>query len=188
MSLQGYRFDYHGTGRKNDCSLRKEHIYSFRTRFKIEYIVNVEEYENDMYVVKYFQKSHSNSKNKYNLLINKKLPCFNDARRVIFTCVEIGKHIYATNPNASFGFMGNQTLKERERKITENTKRFRVYRYFANFYFSPDNFQHIMLKSRSIFILLNRKNEMANKKLFDDITKMFSNMYNMEDIINGIDR
>jgi hypothetical protein len=186
MSLSGYQFDYHGTGRKNDCSLKKEHIYSFRTRYKIEYIVKVEEYDFDMYVVKFFQKSHSNSKNKYNLLVNKKLPCFNDARRVIYTCVEIGKHVYAINPNASFGFIGNQTLKEREKKITENTKRFRVYRYFANFYFSPESFQHIMLPSKSVFMLLNQGKLKANKKLFDEITKMFSSMYNMEDITTGV--
>lgn len=188
MSLSGYQFNYHGTGRKNDCSLKKEHIYSFRTRYKIEYIVNVEEYHFDMYVVKFFQKTHSNSKNKYNLLINKRLPCFNDARRVIYTCVEIGKHIYALNPQASFGFMGNQTLKERELQITENTKRFRVYKYFANFYFSPESFQHIMYPAKSIFILLNQKHLNSNRKLFNDITKMFSGMYNIENLTSEIER
>jgi len=88
----GYTYQCKGVGQKNDRCLLKEHIYTFTTSKRAHYIVNVEEYRFDVYVVKFHLKSHSNSKWKYNLLTSQ-----HDARRIIYTCVDIGQEIFSRN-------------------------------------------------------------------------------------------
>lgn len=97
------------------------------------YIVRVERYKYDVYAVKFYQKSHQLSKNKYRLMTNT-----NEPRRIINTCVNIMLSIYEANKNASFGFIGSNGIGE----SVCCTKRYRVYSRLMATYFSEKLFYH----------------------------------------------
>lgn len=149
------------------------HIYTFKNRKNTLYIVNVEEFLHHVFVLKFHTKSLRNSKNKYNILTNEK-----DARRVIYTCIEIGNSIYKNNEKASFGFIGSPIPKEKERENELfKTKRFIVYRKFAAFFFSPDNFIHSENQDLSSYLLFNKKHLEEKSSLKDDVISMFKNHF-----------
>lgn len=118
------------------------------------YVVNVEEYINSVFVLKFHTKKTGNSKKKYMFLTNKF-----DARKIIFTCIQIGLEIFKQNEYASFGFLGSPTIKELKQKDKKlfNNKRFKVYSKFAKFFFSPDTFEHVTNRDVSSYLLLNKK-------------------------------
>lgn len=60
-------------------------IYTFRsTKSNLVYLVRVEHYKMDIYIIKFYLKSNQNSPLKYNLLTNTFEP-----RRIINTCISI---------------------------------------------------------------------------------------------------
>lgn len=135
----------------------------------------MEEYENNMFAVKFYVKNHADSKHKYNLLTEEY-----DARRIIYTCVEIAKKIQENNPFASFGFVGSPTKKELKTTKLKCTKRFRVYNYFATFFFNPENFDHSYDENKSVYIILNKEAVKKDSKILDKIVDMFQAHYDIE--------
>jgi hypothetical protein len=123
------------------------------------YQVRVERYEGDIYVIKYYADCHSQSKNKYNLLLKDERPA-----PIIRTCVNIMLGIYTANPSASFGFIGAFSLnKERKGKVVQegksNTQRFRVYQTLIYNFFGQDTFEHSENVEHSAYLLINRQND-----------------------------
>jgi hypothetical protein len=151
---------------KTDQVVYKEHKLLFKCRFNNRYIVNVEEYENFVYVIKFHLKSHSLSKNKYKLRTNLK-----DANRVIMTCINIMLFFYEKNPYSSFGFIGSNDLGESENA----TKRFNFYKRLMETFFSPIKFVHLEYPKRSAYLLLNRDN--LKPSLKKEIESLFLRIY-----------
>lgn len=175
--LQGYK--YHKCGTVRDCTepLKIIHQYTFLTEKKHQYIVNVEQYVYDMFVVKFYLKSHSDSKKKYNHLTG-----YGNARKIIYTCIQIGFEIFNRNPKASFGFLGSPTEEEMQTTKLCKTKRFQTYNYYAKFFFSPDNFEHSNDESKSSYIMLNKARKKEDPKLLVKIIKMFEDHYIVNDV------
>jgi len=161
---------------KSDSSLL--HIYTFKNRKNTQYIINVEEFHNDIFIVKFFTKALRLSNKKFNYLTDEK-----DARRIIFTCVELATKIYTDNPLASFGFIGSPTPKElnRDNKFLD-TKRFKVYTKFAKFFFSPQNFLHTLNPEYSLYILYNKNHISKNNNLQKEVMEMFEKHFIIEDL------
>jgi hypothetical protein len=61
MPLIGCPYHYSGVGKQNEPPLIKEHKYTFKNSLHIQYIVNVEEYEHDIYVIKFHLKTIRNA-------------------------------------------------------------------------------------------------------------------------------
>lgn len=57
-------------------------IYRFRTDCHRTYLINVERHVNDIYVIKFYDKNHRDSDDKYNLVFND-----HDALKVIATVI-----------------------------------------------------------------------------------------------------
>jgi len=164
--------------KKDGGILKAIHIYTFKNRKNTVYIVNIEEYINDIFIIKYHTKAHRLSKKRYNLLTNEK-----DARRVIFSCIQIGKDILGQNKIASFGFIGSPLDNEFERKSKYyKTKRFNVYQKFAVFFFSPDNFEHRPNENFSSYLLLNKKKIANNNNYHNEVIEMFAGYYNLQEL------
>lgn len=81
-------------------------LYKF-TSTKRRYLVFVERYDGDIYVIKYYADCHALSKNKYNLLLKDERPA-----PIIRTCVNIMLAIFEMNPQASFGFIGAYSINK----------------------------------------------------------------------------
>lgn len=142
------------------------HKLAFTCRFNHRYIVDVEEYDNSMFVIKFYLKSHSGSDNKYKLRTR-----FYDANRVVMTCIRIMLSFYSKNPYSSFGFIGANDIEESE----TDTKRYIFYKKLMENFFSPVKFQHLEYKKKSAYLLLNRDN--SEKELKRKIEELFIKYY-----------
>lgn len=144
-------------------------LYRFKsTKSNLVYIVRVEEYEYNIYAVKFYQKSHSLSKNKYRIMTNT-----NEPRRIINTCVNIMLTVYQKNKKASFGFVGANGFDE----DISDTKRYRVYSRIIATYFSDEHFYHKENIEKSAYMLINNISLKENPDLVEQIESFFVEQY-----------
>lgn len=144
-------------------------LYRFKsTKSKLVYIVRVEEYKHNIYAVKFYQKNHSLSKDKYRIMTNT-----NEPRRIINTCINIMLSIYQNNPKASFGFIGANGFNE----DVCCTKRYRVYSRIIATYFSDKYFYHKENIEKSAYMLINNIALTENPNLVKQIEDFFIDQY-----------
>jgi len=144
-----YEFKYIGSEPTPSEPFERMHRLSFRSHTKDRYIVEVEEYNHDLYAIKYYLKAHTQSPNKFKLLTGLKQPT-----RVIRTCIDVMLYfIKRRNPWASFIFIGEQLQTEDSKK---NTKRFRIYKSIMENFFNPVDFDHYYRRESSVYIILNK--------------------------------
>lgn len=158
---------------QRDNGASKGLLYVFLYRFKstksnLVYIVRIEQYRFDIYAVKFYQKSHSLSKDKYRILTNTYEP-----RRIINTCINIMLTIYAKNLKASFGFIGANNLDEE----VDCTKRYRVYSKIIATYFSDKYFYHKENVGKSAYMLINNIALNENPDLIKQVESFFVEQY-----------
>lgn len=166
-----YDFKFIMTTEKTEGELAfLEHKFAFRTIHNQRYIVNVEEYSFNVFVIKFHLKAHTDSLNKYRVLTN-----LDYAPSIIGTCIEIMLEYYRKNPYSSFGFIGINSLFEASRK---NTKRFRIYRRIMENTFSPIHFTHYVYEKESAYLMLNKDN--SESDLLAKVEKMFQKGYDFE--------
>ena len=144
-------------------------IYTFRSaKSNLVYLVRVEHYKMDIYIIKFYLKSNRNSPYKYNLLTNTFEP-----RRIINTCINILMDIYQKHPDASFGFIGANRIGESE----ANTKRYRIYKKIVTTYFTDIYFYHHYNTEKSAYILINKLKLKENPSLVGEIEQFFIDIY-----------
>jgi hypothetical protein len=175
MFQDSYKFTYH------NCRPEVQkggnflvYTLSFRgqadsnNRKGLRYIVRVEEYAHHFLAIKLYPKNLSLSQKKYQLLTGQ-----NNMPRILATCLQIMKYFYQKNPYVSFGFIGSNSEDEE----VSNTKRYRIYRYAMEAFFSPTTFQHFVYEKQSAYILLNRQN--AEKDLLEKITIVLESIHGL---------
>ena len=123
-------------------------------------------------------KSHRLSENRFNLLLPKEKSSNKHVFFLLNTITKISIEIIKHNPNASFGFMGAATTKEKNWKknskninpdnTIKNTKRHRVYSLYVLRYFPPNVFSHIEYKDASCYLLKNNRKEILTKEIIDN--------------------
>lgn len=166
-------FEYTHKG-KNKVRSIIEDIYTFKCSLNISYIVEVEHHPNDICIVKFYQKNHRYSNNRYSLLNTQgflkrhKTKGVKNFLMILNTIIKINVDIYSANNNTSFGFMGAPTLKELDPRTSKRvinvdgtvamTKRFNTYSIYVKRYFSPEKFEHIEIPTSSSYLVKSRKN------------------------------
>ncbi|MGN6266433.1 MAG: hypothetical protein ACTHM5_12200 [Ginsengibacter sp.] len=136
------------------------HLYTWKFNFNTNrrrYIVEVELYELNIYIIKYFAACHIKSKNKYRLILNDEKPA-----KIIRTCIDIMLHFYKNDPLASFGFIGSDSSNKKKKNKTikespSNTQRFRIYSTLMSGFFGKQTFSHAKSKKYSAYLMINRK-------------------------------
>lgn len=138
------------------CGKKKmDDIVTHLFRFKIErrtILVEVEYFiEHPIALIKFYDKVHRNSENRFNLLTQK-----GKFQPILRTCLNIMIDLYRENPYISFGFAGAQTPIERKEGKKVGTIRFRLYTYAIQQLFSNTAFLHLSVESCSHYFLINR--------------------------------
>ena len=91
-------------------------LYTFKsTKSNLWYIVLVEQYEHDVFAVKFYPKKWRNSKLKYRLLTGT-----NEPRKIINTCINVYSTIVATYFSNEFFF--HKENKEKSAYLLINNK------------------------------------------------------------------
>jgi hypothetical protein len=150
-----------------------EHKYRFVGKNNRTYIVNIEEYAYNVFVVKFHLKAHTNSENKYRLMVGDSY-----APSIISTVIEIMVSIYKSNLTASFGFIGSRSMGEKKGW----TQRARIYEYIISQSFPPSAFSNFKNDKYSAYLMINAK--VFSEKLKNDIESMFLNMYDFDQLLN----
>lgn len=173
MIQTGYPFTFVHRSRNSGQGILYVDIYRFKsTKSKLTYLVRVERYEHNMYAVKFYQKNHRLSPKKYQILSH----TF-EARRIIYTCMNVMFSIFRENPRASFGFIGANCENESE----ANTKRYRVYNKIVATQISEEKFKHVENINKSAYMLINREELKEYPNLVEIIEKTFQELYDYFD-------
>ncbi|MFN3489554.1 MAG: hypothetical protein ACK4YV_10495 [Emticicia sp.] len=170
MFDSGYKFALISKTTVSKKLFLRQRIYNFRSLFR-RYIAVVEEYELNVFIVKFFPVSHKLSDKKYNVIFNDF-----DAPRVIRTCIDIMLSIATENELASFGFIGANTISEDFYENEINTQRFRIYRRIMLNFFREESFSHLEEPSISAYLMVNKKNKNF-EELTPKIVEMFQEVY-----------
>ena len=169
MTPSSYPYRFLMNERPDGDYLAGTGIYTFRsTKSNLVYLVRVEHYRMDVYIIKFYLKSNRNSPYKYSLLTHTFEP-----RRILNTCVNILLDIYRDNPGASFGFIGANLIGESE----ANTKRYRVYKKIVTTYMGAETFHHHYNVEKSAYILVNKRKLKENPSLIAQIEQFFTDIY-----------
>lgn len=126
-------------------------IYTFDTP-KCRYIVEVEHYAHNFYIIKYYPKKYRHYKYRFNLLTSEYV-----GYSIIATCLRVIEDILKGGPTANFGFVGSPTVipEMNWKEGQSNTKRFRVYKYAFESYFGNEGFTHYMNIYSSGYLIIN---------------------------------
>jgi hypothetical protein len=169
----------------------KVHLLTFRTSKKRTIIVRVHEHKNEsLYVIKFFDKNHRLSDDKFNLLV-----ADGEATAIINTNIAIMQYFHSKNPYASFAFMGAPTKEEiientrMNRHSAYNTKRFRLYRCIMSLFFNPARFLHIQNLNCSAYLMVNRdflypEKDTMLKKIIQKLQSSYSDEIEEEGFTN----
>ncbi|MCF8254859.1 MAG: hypothetical protein K9I36_15775 [Bacteroidia bacterium] len=177
--LEPYEFHSCGKVYKNESFRKTIHLFGFKTINNSYYIVEVEEYDLNFFALKFFRKKERPSKYRYHNVSNLEGI---GARKVIYTCIEIGLRFLKNCPEASFGFLGSPTRVEATNKTFSNTKRYRVYKKFATNFFNPENFLHYVDEDRSAYLIINNHALTKNKKYHIELIDKFENSFDVEQL------
>jgi len=172
-------FTYHPSGVNQptpDDLFQKDHLYSFNCPHNHQYIVHIEEYEHQLFMLKFHLKSHSNSKYKYQLATN-----IDDLSRVtgiIRTCLNIIQHEFlGQDENASFGFIGASSRNKLNDNKRSNTQRFRIYALLMKRIIPITHYQHYPFEAHSAYLMLSNMALTKNKQLLPYIKRLFHQIF-----------
>lgn len=156
--MKPYNLQFFHRLKIDDGTIVSKDIYRFKTRFNRVYFIELERYENSLYIAKFYLRIHKDLKDKYKIVIND-----GDGLRVLSTCISLALKVNAQDPLASFGFIGERRLEE----SMNNTQRYRIYSMMSAKYFSPKKYDHVKDDNTSLYFILNKQNCALNKDIIE---------------------
>jgi len=120
---------------KQGKSYNKLHIYTFKTP-KYKYIVHIEEYEYDFFLISFFPKLNKDFYVKQSMLSSRGQKYYDEYSyltkeniplKILTLLISEMKNILKEKPFASFGYFGAPDVKTGEDEDLFNTKRVRIY-------------------------------------------------------------
>jgi len=160
-------------------SANREHLlgiwhYSFKSP-KHRYLVEIEHYIKNIYVIQYFPIIHKNNPRKYMLLTNE-----HQCRPIVGTCIRILLDILSKNELATFGFIGSNTYNPEtgQEESMNETQRWKVYRHAMESRIGVETFSHAWLPMLSRYVMVNKKSDVNDT--LNEINRIFSKMYDKE--------
>jgi hypothetical protein len=162
--------NYHGKKPSYEGALFY-HLYTFKTKKNKRYLIQIDEFDRHIYILKFFVKNCLDSAKRYNMLTHD-----GEAFSIITTCMNALLHLKTEIDNdASFGFLGARKLSE---ESDNNTQRFRIYSKKGRTYFNPEHYLHIENIENSSYLILNRR--LHDENSIPVINQMFQELYNLE--------
>jgi len=148
-----------------------EHVYTFRGKNNKRYLVFVEQYNYNVFAVKFCTHEKKNYIDRFNVLSHRF-----ECNRILSTVGAIMREIINNNPYATFGFIGSPLPTEAK----NNTKRFRLYSLVVEQVISPILFEHRKSTNNSTYLMLNKDNMAQEPDLLIKIEVMFNELYLMD--------
>ena len=167
MFEAGYQFRFEGRQGGTDADTVAVYRYSFRNDGRLRYIVEAHEFQDKVFVLKFYWKHHHLSSKKFSLLIGGQY-----APKIIRTCAEICLDLLRRFPSASFGMIASPI--EGEEKYFN--KRFRIYQSVIKDWFPGTRFHHIVSEAQGGYLLINKSQPDSEQKITRTV-EMFARNY-----------
>lgn len=155
--------------------LKSKITYVFKIDNGESYLIEVEEYGHNIYIIKFCPKKLKRHPKRFNILTKE-----NKMPQIVATCVQVMLQTLKKNPLANFGFLGSNTIDFSKRYVESKceTKRYRIYRYVMMNYLNEETFSHHMDSKNSTYLAINNKNENKDEILVK-ANKMFESLFPM---------
>jgi hypothetical protein len=152
--------------------LRSRSTYLFRTE-KEQYIIELEEYLYNIYIIKFFPRRLRDNSKRFNMLTRE-----HKTGRIVATCISLLIQVLKKDSMASFGFIGSHTFdpKRQYEESKECTSRFIIYRYAVYGLIGEDTFTHFMDEKNSSYLLLNNSHKNVDL-IKEQANSMFESIY-----------
>ncbi len=160
-SAYPFQFIQYAKPNADDLYIRK-HIYRFKGKNGIRYIVEAEEYIHHLFAIKFYANSHAHRPDKFEIKLGQ-----HDMVGVVGTCLAIMANIAAELPNASFVAIGVASGNEAKTA----TQRYRIYDLLFRNIFGHVNYAQYRNASNSVLMVLHRS--LLERQLFDEVKALF---------------
>ena len=163
-------YDFRCVSKQSNGSgdLLETYLYSFKSpKTHMRYIAEVEHYNLDLYAIKFYLKSHQNSKDKFTVLTN-----LHEARPVIYTCIAILIDIFHQNNKALLLLSALPLLKKSKEKKGILVRRRKTVlngsestSTFMSTFFSETYFEHRNSPRHSFYLMRNKSSHYSLKEI-----------------------
>jgi hypothetical protein len=143
--------------------------------FKIDtpagkYMVLLEEYVWDTYIIKFYPIRFKKYPNKFQLLSHD-----NVMQGVVSTCLQIFIQQLVRCPNASLGFIASVSIMGAYKEDQSNNQRFRIYKQVMENLFGSATFVHFSDVVNSAYLMVNKANDIG--EYINAMQNVFSQLY-----------
>ena len=155
------------------------HIRTFVYRIPTKagkYIIHIEEYLNDTFVIKFYPIHFKRYPNRYHMISDDKVLAI-----VIGSCLQLMLKFLQDYPEASFGFVATESIIGPFKESKSNNQRFRIYKLIMQNFFGHESFSHFIDVTNSAYLMANK----TRKNIAGYVSQMqagFSYLY--QDIFN----
>lgn len=147
----------------------KTYVYRVSTLAR-NYIVHLEEYVRDTYIIKFLPARFKRYDNKFHIISNDRV-----MQGVLGTALQIFVNCLGNNNRASLGFVATASVLGQFREARENNQRFRIYKQILQNFFGIETFAHFVDISNSAYLMANRVHTIP--EFVTEMQQGFSNMY-----------
>lgn len=156
--------------------LLERYICPFQTRKGRHYIIQAEQYQHHVYVLKFYLKIHRYERDAEAKFAYQTNDGPAEAIRIFNTCLAVMQHLLKRDPLASGGFIGTPKPAEAADDPT-NAQRFRIYSQLASDFFPPERWEHQHSPETNAYLLLNKAALARYPNLLDRAQLMFQALY-----------
>lgn len=149
------------------------YLYKVKTTKRTPYFIKVDEFEHDLYFLKFYPKRMDGSKEKY----KKRLGKINELTRLVSTCVKLAYKLSNDNPDASFGFYGQWDKKDVVNE-SEISQRYRIYKRAIMSKINKDNYHFIYEDSVNTMIAI--PNHLYSDRYKNKIKSLLLSIYSKD--------
>ena len=142
--------------------------YKVKTLKKKPYFIRVDEFDSDLFFIKFYPKKMQNDKDKYKKRVGK----VNELNRLVATCINLCYQILKKNPDASFGFHGQWDKIDVFSKKEDFSQRYRIYKRAMIYKISSDNFKFIDYSNINSMIII--PNHLYNQQYVGKLKSVLS--------------
>lgn len=172
------KFSYHVTAslRTSTSGINGEkraYFHKAKTTSNKPYIIRVDEYENNVFFIKFYPKGLEQNSNKYKFRNDPKV-LKESFTRLVSTCIKVAQLYKNKSPDAIFGFHGQWDDVDVKLK-RELSQRYSIYSRVVASKVSSQDYKHIAIEQINTFLIIpsNIYTEGLQEELFKQFMEIF---------------
>lgn len=141
-----------------------------------KYMVQLEEYIRNTYIVKFYPVKFKKYPNRYSLLSGDRV-----MQGVVSTSLRIFAEHLQKHPNASLGFIASASIVGRAKEEQANNQRFRIYKQVMENLFGTSTFTHFSDETNSAYLMVNKSNNIKEyiSEMQSGFIRLYPDMFNL---------